>query len=142
MRYIDLCPSAQMLARKEVIENTKEFRKFRLESETILENLIKDDCSIELSFSTGATLLEFEFSDSRGEMIAFVKNGIVDVQYCSFSRMTNGDARKAGVIKGNIVRILKKDLLRIDKKRAIMFSYAPTNLLEKYDYNSIGRIIN
>ena len=52
MRYIDLCPSAQMLARKEVIENTKEFRKFRLESETILENLIKDDCSIELSFST------------------------------------------------------------------------------------------
>ena len=30
MRYIDLCPSAQMLARKEVIENPKEFRKFRL----------------------------------------------------------------------------------------------------------------
>lgn len=141
MRYIDLCTSAQMLARKEVIENTKEFRKFRLESETILKKLIKDDCSIELSFSTGATLLEFEFSNSRGEMIAFVKNGIVDVQYCSFSRMTNGDARKAGIIRRNIIRILKKDLLRIDKERAIMFSYAPTNLLEKYDYNSIGRII-
>lgn len=41
MRYIDLCTSAQMLARKEVIENTKEFRKFRLESETTLENLTK-----------------------------------------------------------------------------------------------------
>ena len=64
-------------------------------------------------------------------MIAFVKNGIVDVQYCSFSRMTNGDTRKAGVIRGNVIKILKKELLRIDKERSIMFSYAPTNLLEK-----------
>ncbi len=140
MRYIDLCPSAQMIAKKEVIENTKDFKSFKTESESLLSSIISDPVKIELSFSIGATLLELTLTDTDSTLIAIVKNGEINVQWFSYLRITN-NTRKGKTIEKNLINLLKKDLLKIDKERAILLGYAPVSELEKYNYDSLGHII-
>ena len=140
MRYIDLCPSAKMIAKKEVIENTKVFKSFKTESESLLSSIISDPVKIELSFSIGATLLELTLTDTDSTLIAIVKNGEINVQWSSYLRITN-NTRKGKTIEKNLINLLKKDLLKIDKERAILLGYAPVSELEKYNYDSLGHII-
>lgn len=140
MRYIDLCPSAQMIAKKEVIENTKDFKSFKTESESLLSSIISDPVKIELSFSIGATLLDLTLTDTDSTLIAIVKNGEINVQWFGYFRITN-NAKKGKTIEKNLINLLKKDLLRIDKERAILLGYAPVSELEKYNYDSLGHII-
>lgn len=140
MRYIDLCPSAQMLAKQEVIEKTKDFKSFKSESENILSSIISDPTKVELSFSLGATLLELTLLDTDSTLIAMVKNGEINVQWFGYFRITN-NAKKGKTIEKNLINLLKKDLLRIDEERAILFGYAPVSELEKYNYDSLGHII-
>lgn len=139
MRYIDLCPSAQMLAKQEVIEKTKDFKSFKYESEKKLSSIISDPTKIELSFSLGATLLELTLLDTDSTLIAMVKNGEINVQWFGYFRITN-NAKKGKTIEKNLINLLKKELLRIDEERAIFFGYAPVSELEKYNFDSLGHI--
>lgn len=139
MRYIDLCNSAKMVARQEVIEKTKDFQNFKSESESLLKSRISDPTDIELSFSVGATLIELTLLDTDSTLIAIVKNGMIDVQWFGYFRITN-NAKRGKIIENNLINLLRKDLLKIDEERAIFFGYAPVSELEKYSFDSLGHI--
>lgn len=140
MRYIDLCPSAQMIAKREIVEKTKEFKEFKSESENILKSRISDPIKVELSFSIGSTLLELTLLDTDSTLIATIKNGMINVRWFGYFRITN-NPRKGKQIENNLINLLRKDLLKIDNDRAILLGYAPISELEKYNYDSLGHII-
>ena len=140
MRYIDLCPSAQMIAKREIVEKTKEFKEFKSESENILKSRISTPVKVELSFSIGSTLLELTLLDTDSTLIATIKNGMINVRWFGHFRITN-NPRKGKQIENNLINLLRKDLLKIDNDRAILLGYAPISELEKYSYDSLGHII-